>query len=323
MKRYYFFVVLAISLMALPIMAQNSDSSSPSDSTGMPGDNFSLQGALEMFKKAPSLEEFEKQLNSEDNAVNNLDLDGDGKTDYVRVIDNMDKDVHAIVLQVSVNEKESQDIAVIEIEKNGNESAILQITGDEDLYPANTIVEPIDEKAAPSSKNVKKGPDARIKTVGIVFNVWYWPCIRFIYAPAYVVWVSPWRWNHYPGWWRPWHPRSWGWHHAHWAPYHVHYNVVHTRRVVAAHNFYGPRRSSSVVVRTRNVNVNVHETHINKRDNNPRNNRAAERENRKMEKQNPRNERMNNDAAKENKREMKRSEKQGREKPAKVRKGRR
>ena len=30
------------------------------DSTGMPGDNFSLQGALEMFKQASSPEEFEK-----------------------------------------------------------------------------------------------------------------------------------------------------------------------------------------------------------------------------------------------------------------------
>ena len=30
------------------------------DSTGLPGDNFSLQGALEMFKKASSPEEFEK-----------------------------------------------------------------------------------------------------------------------------------------------------------------------------------------------------------------------------------------------------------------------
>ena len=322
MKRYKLLVVLALALMSVPIMAQNSALANAADSTGMPGDNFSLQGALEMFKKATSLEDFEKQLNSEDNAVNNLDLDGDGKTDYVRVIDNRDKDIHAIVLQVPVNETESQDIAVIEIEKKGNESAELQITGDEDLYPENTIVEPIDEAAAPSGKSVKKGPDNEFNTVGIVFNVWYWPCVRFVYAPAYVVWVSPWRWNHYPGWWRPWHPRPWSWHYHQWAPYHVHYKVVHTHRVVAAHAFYGPRRTTSVVVRTRNVNI--HETHVTKRlNNNPRNNKSVAHENRKMEKQNPRNEGANNVQTRENKHEMNKENRGGHQKRGKVNKGRR
>jgi hypothetical protein len=322
MKRYNLLVMLALVLISVPIMAQNSNTASQADSTGMPGDNFSLQGALEMFKKAPSLEAFEKELNSEDNKVNNLDLDGDGKTDYVKVIDNMDKDIHAVVLQVVVNETESQDVAVIEIEKNGNESAQLQITGDEDLYPKNTIVEPIDEKTEPSSKNVRKGPDVEMNTVGIFFNVWYWPCIRFMYAPAYVVWVSPWRWNHYPGWWRPWHPHPWRTYHSYWAPYHVHYNVVHTHRVVAAHTFYGPRRTSSVVVRTRNVNI--HETTVNKRVNvNTRNNRAVERGNRKMEKQNQRSEKMGGNEPKESKREANRANKAGHQKHAKGNKGRR
>ncbi|MEQ3662449.1 MAG: hypothetical protein ABNG96_07155, partial [Flavobacterium sp.] len=41
------------------------------------GENFSLEGALEMFKKSNSLEEFEKLLNTEENNVNNLDLNKD------------------------------------------------------------------------------------------------------------------------------------------------------------------------------------------------------------------------------------------------------
>ncbi len=39
------------------------------DSTGMPGDNFSLQGALEMFKQASSIEEFEKLINTESKPI--------------------------------------------------------------------------------------------------------------------------------------------------------------------------------------------------------------------------------------------------------------
>ncbi|MBL0110193.1 MAG: hypothetical protein IPP42_04700 [Saprospiraceae bacterium] len=56
-------------------------------------------------------------LNQDDNHVNNLDLNDDGEVDYIRVIDNMDGDAHALVLQVVVSATENQDIAVIEIEK--------------------------------------------------------------------------------------------------------------------------------------------------------------------------------------------------------------
>src|SRR5687767_15002716 len=118
---------------------------SGTDSTGLPGDNFSLQGALAMFKKAGSPEEFEKLINTESNGVNNLDLNEDRETDYVRVIDKADKDVHAFVLQVAISEKESQDIAVIELEKNGDQQAMVQIIGDEDIYGESVIVEPAEE----------------------------------------------------------------------------------------------------------------------------------------------------------------------------------
>ncbi len=85
----------------------------------------------------------------------------------------------------------------------------------------------------------------------IVVNVWLWPSVRFIYAPVYRPWVSPWRWHSYPGWWKPWRP--FGWHV--WHPYRSHYHrpfvVVHTHRVIHAHKIYTPYRSSSVVVRNR------------------------------------------------------------------------
>src|SRR5688500_20139353 len=53
----------------------------------VPGDNFSLEGALELFKQSDSPEEFERLLNSPDSKVNNLDLNGDGYIDYIRVHD--------------------------------------------------------------------------------------------------------------------------------------------------------------------------------------------------------------------------------------------
>lgn len=250
MKTFYFAFILC-ALFGFGISTMNAQDAEE-DSTGLPGDNFSLQGALEMFKKANSPEEFEKLINTQENNVNNLDLNEDGDIDYVRVIDKMEKDVHAFVLQVAVSETENQDIAVIELEKTGDESAMLQIVGDEDIYGEQTIVEPSEGEESDSDET--KGADSEYilsKSKAVVVNVWLWPSVSFVYRPGYVVWVSPWRWKVYPGWWRPWRPLAWHvFHPLRWR-YHHHYAIVHTHRVVHAHRIYTPVRTTSVTVRTR------------------------------------------------------------------------
>lgn len=229
--------------------AQDADE----DSTGLPGDNFSLQGALEMFKKANSPEEFEKLINTQDNNVNNLDLNEDGETDYMRVIGKKEGDVHAFVLQVPISETENQDIAVIELEKDGDESAMLQIVGDEDIYGEQTIVEPSEDG---TDNGESKGADTEYilsKSKAVVVNVWLWPSVRFVYRPGYVAWVSPWRWKVYPGWWRPWRPLTWRVFHPLRSRYHHHFAVVHTHRVIHAHKIYTPVRRTSITVTTRHA----------------------------------------------------------------------
>jgi hypothetical protein len=232
------------------------------DSTGLPGDNFSLPGALEMFKKAVSPEEFEKLINAPDNHVNNLDLNGDGDVDYVRIVGTMKGDAHAFVLQVPVTERESQDIAVIELEKAGDENAVLQIIGDGDIFGEMTIVEPDgggkdDDEEEVESDDPGKGPNAGfalhafLASPRIVVNVWPWPIVRYVYAPGYRAWVSPWRWHVYPAWWRPWHPLAWRAFHPFRARYRGGFAVVRTHRVVNAHRIYAPTRVTSMTVRTR------------------------------------------------------------------------
>ncbi|MBS1754662.1 MAG: hypothetical protein R2765_05390 [Ferruginibacter sp.] len=223
------------------------------DSTGLPGDNFSLQGALELFKQSSSPEEFEKLLNSQDKNVNNLDLNGDGETDYIRVINKKDGDAQVFILQVPVSENESQDIAVIELEKTGDTTAIIQITGDEDIYGEQKIVEPSDEgdevfNFSDADANTSGPSILNNSAVRIVVNVFYWPCVRFVYRPAYVPWVSPFRWRHYPVWWRPWHPVAWRIFHPGCYRYHTHFAVVRTHRAVVAHRIYKPYRTSSPIV---------------------------------------------------------------------------
>lgn len=227
------------------------------DSTGLPGDQFSLQGALELFKKAGSPEEFEKLLNSEQYKVNNLDLNDDGNIDYIRVINKKENDVQIFVLQALISDKESQDIAVIELEKTGKDNAVVQIAGDEDIYGEETIVEPSGDDQAFNAMGspVARGPnmetDELAAGAAIVVNVWAWPCVRYVYAPSYRLWISPWSWTARPVWWRPWKPLAWHVYRPMRYHYRTHYVVVHTRRVAYAPRLYRPMRVTSVTVRTR------------------------------------------------------------------------
>lgn len=245
--KFFLWAALAASLLASPLQAQEQNDV---DSTGLAGDHFSLEAALDLFKQSSSLEDFEKRLNEEDNPANNLDLNEDGQIDYIRVVDRMDGDVHAIVLQAPVSEAESQDVAVIELEKTGAESAVLQILGDEDVFGEQVIAEPVGEEGVESPKG-RGGPAVHLAPDAIIVNVWLWPSVRYMYRPAYVVYVSPWRWGLYPTWWRPFRPRPWGLYHARIRPYRAHYHVVTTHRVVRAHRAYTPHRTHSKVVRTR------------------------------------------------------------------------
>ncbi len=245
-------------LIAILIIATNNSNAQEKEAD-FTGDNFSLEGALALFKKSNSLEEFEKLLNQEDNNVNNLDLNNDGNIDYITVNDIKENDTHVIVLGTYLNEKEKQDIATIGIEKNGNESAILQIEGDEELYDVNTIVEPFDieEKAKSSQKGGPSVPE--IFTTRVVVNVWFWPSVRFIYNPRYVVWASPYRWNRYPRNWKPWRPYRHAVFYGRTAPHRVYYKRTPTHRVLVARKAYLPkRRTTTVVVRNNRKTTVVH-----------------------------------------------------------------
>jgi hypothetical protein len=204
----------------------------------VPGDNFSLEGALELFKKSGSPEEFERRLNSTDSRVNNLDLNGDNRIDYIRVIDYTERNVHAFILQAVLSDTESQDVAVIELEKLGDGKAVLQITGDADVYGIETIIEPTEEVRI----------NAGTSTTRTVVNVWAWPSVQYVYGPHYSVWVSPWHWTYRPIWWSPWRPVAYYVYDPWWRPYRPYYASCHSHRVHYAPVIYRPYRTTSVIV---------------------------------------------------------------------------
>lgn len=207
----------------------------------VPGDNFSLEGALQLFKKSSSPQEFEKLLNSEDSKVNNLDLNGDGYIDYIRVIDRQEGNVHAFILQAVVSENQSQDVAVIELQKLDNGKAVLQIIGDEDIYGVETIIEPTDEVQTYAGTTTSR----------VVVNVWAWPSVQYVYGPYYSAWISPWTWVARPVWWYAWRPIAYYHYYPIWRPFRPYYSVCSSYRIGYAHRLYRPFRTTSVIVYNR------------------------------------------------------------------------
>lgn len=200
----------------------------------LPGDNLNLYAVMKLFQESATLETFEKELNSQDSRINNLDLNNDNNVDYIKVIDYQKGDDHTIVLQVAVNEKENQDVAVFTVQKNGDDKIFIQLVGDEYLYGKDYIIEPNYENDNLAGETPNPGYSENVikqngKTIVVKraysVEVSTWPVITYIYRPNYVVWHSPWYWGYYPSYWSSWSPFYWD----HYYGYHSHWNNHYNR----------------------------------------------------------------------------------------------
>lgn len=200
------------------IMAQDKQE----DYLGLPGDNLNLYAVMKLFQQSKTLEDFERSLNDPNSTINNLDLNGDNLVDYIKVIDNVDGDVHNIVLQVAVSPKENQDVAVFTVQRFQNGQVQIQLTGDEDLYGKDYIIEPIIDEAN-SGGTPNPGYTGNTRTVNgqtVTYvttspvQIATWPLVRFIFLPTYTVWHSNWYWGYYPSYWHPWHTYSWNYYYG-------------------------------------------------------------------------------------------------------------
>jgi len=141
-----------------------------------------LQAVSELFKDSENLEDFEKALNDPEVGINNLDLDENGKVDFIRVIEEVADGIHVIILQVPLAENEFQDVATIEVEKSGEDQYNMQVRGNEVIYG-------VDYYVAPASVHIHT-----------------WPIITWIYRPIYRPYRSAFYFGFYPRWWKPYHP---------------------------------------------------------------------------------------------------------------------
>jgi len=263
-------LLLFCCLIISNVFAQNKQQP---DSLGLPGDNLNLYAVMELFQTSETLEGFERKLNAQTEKINNLDLNNDDKIDYIRVMDHVDGNIHNIVLQVSINEKENQDVAFFIVDKNDKGGVQIQLIGDEALYGKDYILEPnytasadVNETPNPGfvKQSTKQTTDANGNTTIInnytTYETASWPVVRYMYAPNYMIWTSPWRWYYYPDYWTPWEPWYWhryyGYHSYRYNYYYGNYRYCNNyRNPVARNRYYGRRmESNSVVVVIRSGN---------------------------------------------------------------------
>ncbi|MBU3676283.1 MAG: hypothetical protein FGM54_03755, partial [Chitinophagaceae bacterium] len=252
-----------LSLLLFMGISLNLFAQKEPEKLGLPGDNLNLYAVMDLFQKSPTLEEFENALNSEDQKVNNLDLNNDGDIDYIKVIDNVKGTTHNIVLRVDVRKKESQDVAVFVVDKNKDGNVSIQLIGDKDLYGKDYIVEPATENQGTPNPGYKGGNTTIVNNYNTTNNTYNnnttnntnngyngnynngnnfvpaisnWVIVSYLFSNAYTPWNSPWYWGYYPAYWRPWRPYYWydynyhWWHRHQWhynwycRPQHVHYH---------------------------------------------------------------------------------------------------
>jgi len=169
----------AISVLSSSAFSQDVTVVAP---TAEAAEGLDLQAVAELFKDAKDLEEFEKSLNDPEVGINNLDLDDNGDVDFIRVMEEAADDAHVIVLQVPLGENELQDVATIDVEKNGEEDYNMQIRGNEVIYGVDYYIAPVQ------------------------VHVHTWPIIPWIFRPVYHPYRSAFYFGVYPRWWHPWRP---------------------------------------------------------------------------------------------------------------------
>ncbi len=99
------------------------------------GDNLDLQALGTIVQKSQDAQDIENSLNS-DGSINNLDLDGDGNVDYIKVTEYGSGNTRGFSFTVDLPDNQSQEVATIELNKNGN-NAQMNINGNQQLYGQN------------------------------------------------------------------------------------------------------------------------------------------------------------------------------------------
>lgn len=163
-------------------------------------DNLDLRAVASIFGESNDLEDFERRLNDPDLQISNLDLNGDNRVDYLRVIEATENNTHLIIIQAVLGADVFQDIATVEVERDRSNNVQVQVVGDVYMYGPNYIYEPV----------YAYNP--------FIFDI-FW-------VSSYRPYYSPWYWGYYPT------------YYSYWAPCPVYRYRSHVRTYINPRNSY-------------------------------------------------------------------------------------
>lgn len=177
MKTNMLYVLALFCMMTPRLLAQTQTVTVEASSEDI-SNNLDLKAVASTFGESKNLEDFEKRLNDYDNQLSNLDLNGDGEVDYLRVIETTKNKVHLIVIQAVLGQDIFQDVATILVEKDEvTKKTTVQVVGDSYIYGPNYVVEPV------------------YIYVPVIYD--------YFWGPMYTRWYSPYYWGYYPTYYRP------------------------------------------------------------------------------------------------------------------------
>jgi hypothetical protein len=186
-------------------------------------DNLDLRAVASIFGDSRDLADFERRLNDPSAQISNLDLNGDNRVDYLRVIETVEGNAHLIIIQSVLGLDTFQDIATVEVERDRYNKVQVQVVGDVYMYGNNYIYEPV------------------YAYTPVIYTT-FW-------VSSYRPYYSSWYWGYYPSFYVAWSPFPVYTYHNHIGIYinhHHHYNYVNYRRCeVAYNNYYNGRRRNA------------------------------------------------------------------------------
>jgi len=163
--------------------------------------NLDLDAVASIFGESRDLKDFERKLNDPDLQISNLDLNGDGQVDYLRVVESYERNLRLVVIQAVIGRDQYQDVATIEVNRISSSNTVVQIVGDPYIYGPSYIVEPT---------YVNRPP----------IYTYFWAGVAT--AMLHHVYHSPYYWGYYPRHYRHWRPRP--------VPYYRHHVHSHINR---------------------------------------------------------------------------------------------
>ncbi len=138
----------------------------------------------ELVKEVKDAEVLERKLNDPAEKINNLDLDENGKVDYIRVTEYGSDNLRGFSLTTELADGEEQEIATIEIEKAADGYANVQTHGNQQIYGNNHYYH------------------SRVSLTDMLIVGWLFNSNRGGY------YSSPWRYNSYPSYYSPYSTRT-------------------------------------------------------------------------------------------------------------------